>query len=90
MIGALTGPITYAMPTLGTTLALGGFVAIALGGEGSFIGGLLGGLLVGIVSALATRYINANYSDISVLVLLLVTLAVRPRGLGGIAEARHV
>ncbi len=90
VIGALTGPITYAVPTLGTTLALGGFVAIALGGEGSFIGGLLGGLLVGIVSALATRYINANYSDISVLVLLLVTLAVRPRGLGGIAEARHV
>jgi branched-chain amino acid transport system permease protein len=90
VIGALTGPITYAIPTLGVTLALGGFVAIALGGEGSFIGGLFGGLLVGLVSAFATRYINANYSDISVLVLLLVTLAVRPRGLGGIAEARHV
>jgi branched-chain amino acid transport system permease protein len=90
VIGALTGPITYAVPTLGTTLALGGFVAIALGGEGSFVGGLLGGLLVGLTSAFATRYINANYSDISVLALLLVTLAVRPRGLGGTAEARHV
>lgn len=90
VIGALTGPITYAIPTLGTSLALGGFVAIALGGEGSFIGGLIGGLLVGLASAFATRYINANYSDIAVLALLLVTLALRPRGLGGIAEARHV
>jgi branched-chain amino acid transport system permease protein len=90
VVGAFTGPITYAVPTLGTTLALGGFVAIALGGEGSFLGGLAGGLLVGLVSSFATRYIGANWSDISVLVLLLVTLAVRPRGLGGIAAARHV
>jgi branched-chain amino acid transport system permease protein len=89
-VGTLTGPITYAVPTLGITLALGGFVAIALGGEGSFLGGLLGGLLVGLVSAFATRYINANYANLAVLALLLVTLALRPRGLGGIAEARHV
>jgi branched-chain amino acid transport system permease protein len=90
LVGTLTGPITYAVPTLGTTLALGGFVAIALGGHGSFLGGLAGGLLVGLVSAFATRYINANYADLSVLALLLATLALRPRGLGGIAEARHV
>jgi len=90
LIGTLTGPITYAVPTLGTTLALGGFVAIALGGEGSFLGGLFGGLLVGLASAFATRYINANYSDLAVLALLLGTLALRPRGLGGTTEARHV
>jgi branched-chain amino acid transport system permease protein len=90
VVGALTGPITYAIPTLGTSLALGGFVAIALGGEGSFIGGLIGGLLVGLASAFATRYINANYGDLAVLALLMVTLALRPRGLGGISAARHV
>ena len=90
LIGALTGPITYAVPTLGITLALGGFVAIALGGEGSFLGGLFGGLIVGLVSAFATRYIGANYSDIAILVLLLGTLALRPRGIGGVAAARHV
>jgi branched-chain amino acid transport system permease protein len=88
--GAITGPITYAVPTLGTTLALGGFVAIALGGEGSFLGGLAGGLLVGLASAFAVRYIGANYDNIAVLALLLATLALRPRGLGGIAASRHV
>ena len=84
------GPVTYAIPTLANTIALGGFVAIALGGSGSFLGALYGGMAVGIVSALATRYLGANYSDLAVLALLLVTLTLRPTGLGGAAEARRV
>jgi branched-chain amino acid transport system permease protein len=84
------GPITYALPTLGHTFALGGFVAIALGGEGSFNGALLGGFVVGLVSAFAARYLGANYADIAILVVLLLTLGLRPKGLGGAAEARHV
>ena len=68
---------------LGTTLALYGFVAVALGGEGSFIGGLIGGLVVGVVASLAIRYLGANYGDIAVLALLLVTLAVRPKAWAG-------
>jgi branched-chain amino acid transport system permease protein len=84
------GPVTYAIPTLANTIALGGFVAIALGGHGSFLGSLYGGLLVGLASALATRYIGANYSDLAVLALLLATLLVRPTGLGAAAEARRV
>ena len=90
LAGMVVGPITYALTTLGPTLALGGFVALALGGEGSFIGGLVGGLLVGLVSSFATRYIGASYSDLSVLALLLLTLALRPKGLGGLGEVRRV
>jgi branched-chain amino acid transport system permease protein len=86
----LIGPITYASPVLANTLALGGFVAIAMGGHGSFIGSVFGGLLVGIVSAFATRYLGASWTSLSVLALLLATLAVRPAGLGGIAAARSV
>jgi branched-chain amino acid transport system permease protein len=88
--GLITGPITYAIPDLGASLALSGFVALALGGEGSFLGGLVGGLLVGLVATFATRYLGANFSDVAVLVLLLVTLTLRPKGLGGSAEARSV
>ena len=50
MTGVLVGPITYALPTLGVSLALGGFVAVALGGAGSFVGGLLGGFAAGLTS----------------------------------------
>lgn len=88
--GFAVGPITYAIPTLADTLVLGAFVAIALAGQGSFLGNLFGGLLVGLISAFATRYIGADYSNLAVLVLLLVTLLVRPTGLGAAAEARHV
>jgi branched-chain amino acid transport system permease protein len=88
--GLLTGPYTYAQPQLGTTLALGGFVALVIGGELSFVGGLVGGLLVGLVSSFAGRYLQASYSDISVLALLAAALVLRPRGFGGERDVREV
>jgi branched-chain amino acid transport system permease protein len=90
LVGFLIGPITYANASFGATVALYGFVAVAFGGEGSFVGGLIGGWVVGIVATFATTYLGANYSDLTVLALLLVTLALRPRGLGGTASARNV
>ncbi|MCW2994572.1 MAG: amino acid transporter permease [Conexibacter sp.] len=84
------GPITYATPMLSVTLALGGFAAIALGGHGNFLGGLLGGLLVGVVSALATRYVGAAYTDLAVFGLLVTALTARPGGLRLVGAARHV
>jgi branched-chain amino acid transport system permease protein len=90
LAGVLVGPITYADPTLAPTLALTGFVAVALGGEGSFVGGLIGGIVVGLVSTLATRYVGANYGNTAVLVLLLVALSLKPKGLGGQQKARIV
>jgi branched-chain amino acid transport system permease protein len=90
LAGALVGPVTYAVPDLVDTLALSGFVAIAIGGEGSFLGALIGGMVAGLVSALATRYLGANYSDLSVLAALLLTLSLKPKGLGGLVEHRVV
>lgn len=94
MLGGLSamviGPITYAYPTLGNTVALGGFVAVASGGEGSFIGGLFGGFLVGLVSQFGARYLGGTWADLMVLGVLLVTLLVRPKGLGGIVATRNV
>ncbi|MEA2208783.1 MAG: branched-chain amino acid transport system permease protein [Solirubrobacteraceae bacterium] len=84
------GPITFAVPGLANNFALGGFVAIAIGGQRNFFGGLAGGLLVGIVSALAGRYIGAEYSNLAILALLVTTLTIRPSGLGGLGEVRRV
>jgi branched-chain amino acid transport system permease protein len=93
-LGALSafaiGPVTYAVPTLVNVLALGGFVALAIGGEGSFVGCAIGGLLTGVVSAVAVRYLGANYDNLSVLALLLVTLSLRPRGVGQRSRLRLV
>jgi branched-chain amino acid transport system permease protein len=90
VVSMAIGPVTFAIPTLANSLALGGFVALAIGGEGSFLGALGGGLVIGLVSAFAARYIDVNYANLSILALLLVTLSVRPKGLGGAAEARSV
>ena len=86
----LIGPITYATPDVALTLALGGFVALALGGNGSFLGAIPGGLLTGLCSSFATRYLGASYANLSVLILLLVVLMARPSGIGGRAAGRVV
>lgn len=89
VIGIFTGPITYAEASLGVTLALGGFVALALGGQGSFVGGLIGGWLVGLVSTLFVRYFGGNYDQIGVLVVLVVTLVALPNGIAGARGTRR-
>jgi branched-chain amino acid transport system permease protein len=86
----LIGPVTFAVPGLANKFALGGFVAIAIGCQRNFIGGLVGGLAVGVVSALATRYVGSEYGDLSILALLVLTLTIRPSGLGGLGELRRV
>lgn len=81
--GVLIGPRTYAVSTLGDQLALFGFVAIALGGAGSQLGGLLGGFVIGLIDAFAGRYLGSGYPQIAIFVVLLLILLVRPQGLFG-------
>jgi branched-chain amino acid transport system permease protein len=86
----LVGPQTLAYPDLGSTLALKGFVALAIGGFGSVPGGLVGGFAVGLIEAETASYMNSAYSDIFVLVALLAVLLARPSGLFVRARVRTV
>ena len=90
LASVLVGPVTFADSTEINTLALGGFVAVALGGGHNLAGSAAGGFLVGIVSSLAVRYIGSNFDQVSVFLVLILTFALRPRGFGGLAEARRV
>jgi branched-chain amino acid transport system permease protein len=90
LIGMLAGPYTFADATLGSSLALYGFVALAIGGFGSMGGGLVGGAVVGITGALASRYLGAEYSDLCVFAVLLIVLFARPAGLFVRARERVV
>jgi branched-chain amino acid transport system permease protein len=89
--GTLVGSKLYANPNIGETIALFGFVAIAIGGSGSQIGGLIGGFATGIIYAFAERYggatTGADWANVIVFVVFLVILFTRPRGLfGGLVE----
>ncbi|MEV8635622.1 branched-chain amino acid ABC transporter permease [Streptosporangium sp. NPDC051023] len=88
--GLLVGARTYAVFDLGHALALFGFVAIAIGGSGSQLGGLIGGFATGLIYAFAVRYIGAAYPQLVVFGVFLLILFLRPRGLFGAALERRV
>jgi len=90
LLGPLIGPKTFAVATLGSALALKGFVALAIGGFGSVPGGLVGGFAVGLVEASAGRWLGSAYADLSVFAMLLLVLLVRPTGLFGRVRERVV
>ncbi|MFF2508170.1 branched-chain amino acid ABC transporter permease [Streptomyces sp. NPDC058067] len=81
LLGMFVGPKTFAVATLGASLALKGFVVLAIGGFGSMPGTLVGGLVVGLAEALAARYLGGEYANITVFVILITILLVRPAGL---------
>jgi branched-chain amino acid transport system permease protein len=86
----LVGPQTLAYPDLGSTLALTGFVALALGGFGSILGGLAGGLAIGLIDAVVASNLGGSYPDIFLFGVLLLVLLARPSGLLGRARERIV
>jgi branched-chain amino acid transport system permease protein len=90
LLGPVIGPKTFAVATLGSALALKGFVALALGGFGSISGGLIGGLAIGMVEQYTARYLGSAYSNLMVLAVLLVVLMAKPTGLFGQVRERTV
>lgn len=81
LAGPIVGPRTFAVATLGTSLALYGFVAVAMGGFGSLGGGLFGGMAIGLIGSYAGRYLGEQYANISIFAVLLALLLLRPSGL---------
>lgn len=90
LLGLLVGPETYAVATLGTALAVKGFVVLAIGGFGSIPGTLVGGVIVGLVEAVAGRYLGSEYASLAVFVVLIAILMLRPWGLFVRAKERAV
>jgi branched-chain amino acid transport system permease protein len=88
--GILATPITLTSYSIGTFLALKGFVAAMIGGMGSPIGAVVGGLMLGLFEQFGAGYLSSQYKDaISVIVLLLV-LFMMPSGLFGKASFERV
>jgi branched-chain amino acid transport system permease protein len=65
----------------GVVLGLAGIAAALLGGLGSPRGALLGGLAVGLLQSLVVTALDARFTDVVPLALLVLLLAVRPEGL---------
>lgn len=81
MVGVFVGPKTFAVATLGASLAIKGFVVIAIGGFGSLGGVLVGGAIVGLTESFASRYLGADFANLSVFIILILILMFKPAGL---------
>jgi branched-chain amino acid transport system permease protein len=90
--GVVLAPTTSLQFDTGRLFTISGFIAVAIGGLGSFPGAVAGGLLLGVVTQLATAYISSLFSNAIALLVLLIVLIWKPSGLlsGGIGRRQDV
>jgi len=85
--GIVIGIILPFSPADEGTWTLNAFVVVVLGGVGSPAGALIGGLLLGIVNTLTAQYIGPSFPNVTMFLILVLLLLVRPQGLLGNAFA---
>jgi branched-chain amino acid transport system permease protein len=64
----------------GDIIAIKGFLAVAIGGLGSYVGGVIGALVVALVEAYTARYWNAENQQTVILAGFIVVLYIRAIG----------
>jgi len=87
VLGALSGiaigPIVSLQFDAGRFFTVYGFISVAIGGMGSFVGGLIGGLGIGVLQQLGAAYVSSIFATTLAIGLLIVVLVWRPNGLLG-------
>jgi branched-chain amino acid transport system permease protein len=84
--GALISPLFEAQPFLSVDFTLLAFVAVIVGGLGSFTGALFAGLLIGVTESVAALLFAPSLKTALSYALLIVVLVLRPRGLFGVKD----
>ncbi|MFN2461011.1 MAG: branched-chain amino acid ABC transporter permease [Candidatus Velthaea sp.] len=80
--------LSYSLnPSMGDPFIIKAFVVCVLGGLGSVEGALIGGLVYGILESFGSQYVGSGLQEAVALVVLLIVLMVRPRGIMGKATA---
>jgi branched-chain amino acid transport system permease protein len=94
LFAGLAGPFvlmsTSASAYLALTIALKGFVVLALGGLGSQPGTVVAGFLIGLIESFVNYYIGPFYGDYSVFIVFVLLLLFRSQGLFGGRSLRLV
>ncbi len=93
LAGCLIANRVILEPNMMVRLLVFGFAAATIGGLDSLTGALVGGLAVGVLETLMigyARFIGADLAVPMMLLLMVVTLLVRPTGLMGTARVTRV
>jgi branched-chain amino acid transport system permease protein len=83
LAGVLAGPIMYASVSLGPSLLITGFAAVAIGGVGDNRGAMAGGYLLALVEGVTAARIAPDLTNVATFAVLLVVLLVKPTGIFG-------
>ena len=76
-------------PQKGTSLLIFAFIVVVIGGLGSITGSAAAAIIVGAVQQYANYYASSGVGDLCVVLLLAVTLLIRPSGLAGKWTVAH-
>lgn len=79
--GAIIGPRSPILTSIGFEEVIITFLVVVLGGIGSIVGGLVVGLGLGVFVAVFGAYVSPAYSFAAAFAVLLAVLVVRPEGL---------
>ncbi|NGN62701.1 branched-chain amino acid ABC transporter permease [Streptomyces sp. A7024] len=82
LAGSLAGPLLYVSPTMGGTLGIHGFAAMAIGGFGSIPGAIVGGLSIGVLGSYSAGHFE-GYSELVTFLVFTVAIMIRPTGIFG-------
>jgi branched-chain amino acid transport system permease protein len=88
LAGALLVPTFSLYADLGVRFLIQGFVAVMVGGAGSFAGSVAGGAVIGGVSAGLPWVIPPVIADVMVFVLAILFVRAVPRGLVGMFHTK--
>lgn len=93
-LAAALGPIVGAkigiVHSMGNSLVVLAFAALAVGGFGSYLGCVVGGLITGLLQLFTTYQFGNDLPLIILLAFLLVMLLLRPAGILGARSLRSV
>ena len=90
LAGILSGVYFGAVdPHQGTALLIFAFIVVVIGGLGSIGGSAVAAVVVGLVQQYANYYASSGVGDLAVVLLLALTLLVRPTGLWGKVAVAH-
>jgi branched-chain amino acid transport system permease protein len=81
--GGLVGPVFSLNPYIGAEPLIKAFMAVILGGLGNVTGAVMGGLIIGISESFLTTYFGGAVASITVFIVIMIILLVKPSGLFG-------
>ena len=79
--GILFAPLAYVTYDMGLWNGIKGFICAIFGGIGSIPGAILGGFILGLIEQFNSSYISSLYKDVISFLILIIVIAVRPKGL---------